>query len=71
MAGGIGIWLYDAQTGEELNLFIGHTNKNDIAQDISFNPDGQLLASGGYDTIRLWNVSIGTILYIIPNYPDL
>jgi WD40 repeat protein len=60
VAGGIGIWLYDTQTGEELNLIKEHTYG---VSCVSFNPDGQLLASGGYDTIRLWNVRTGTIIH--------
>lgn len=61
MASGAGIWIYDTQTGEELNLFVGHTNKDDIATDISFSPDGLLLASvGGEDkNIRIWNTTTG------------
>ena len=36
----IGIWLYDAQTGEELSLLPGDVS------DVAFSPDGQTLASG-------------------------
>ncbi|MDE0011928.1 MAG: hypothetical protein OXU36_12315, partial [Candidatus Poribacteria bacterium] len=37
VAGTIGIWLYDAQTGEELNLLIGHTGP---VGSVAFSPDG-------------------------------
>ena len=56
----IGTWIYDAQTGKELNLCTGHT---DVVSSIAFSPDGQTLATGGgYDdkTVRLWDVNTGT-----------
>ena len=57
VAGSIGIWLYDAQTGQELDLFVGHTDR---VLSVSFSPDGQTLASGSWDeTVRLWDVSSG------------
>ncbi len=61
VASGAGIWIYNSQTGEELNLLMGHTNYKDIATKISFSPDGLLLASvGGEDkNIRIWNTATG------------
>ena len=37
VAGSIGIWLYDAQTGEALDLLTGHTDR---VLSVSFSPDG-------------------------------
>ena len=57
VASTIGIWLYDAQTGEALKLLTGHT---DSVRAICFNRDGSTLASGSHDaTIRLWDVRTG------------
>ena len=55
VASSIGIWIYDAQTGEELSLITGHTDR---VGSVSFSPDGETLASGSFDsTVRLWDVS--------------
>ena len=57
VASAIGIWLYDAETGEALNLLTGHTK---WVNSVVFSPDGQTLASGSYDTtVRLWDVETG------------
>ena len=46
VAGSLGIWIYDATTGEALDLFTGHT---DDVESVSFSPDGRTLASGSFD----------------------
>ena len=57
VASSIGVWIYDAETGEELNLLTGHTSK---VLCVAFSPNGNTLASGNEDkTIRLWNVNTG------------
>ena len=57
VAGGIGIWLYDTQTGEALDLLTGHTS---LVYSVSFSPDGQSLASGSRNgTVRIWDVNTG------------
>ena len=54
VAGSIGIWIYDAETGEELDLLTGHAG---TVYSVAFSPDGNTLATGSRDgTILLWNV---------------
>ena len=76
VASNIGIWIYDAQTGKELNLFTGHGQEegsfppggNGVSGvysvlSVSFSPDGKTLASAGVDgSIRLWDVRTGDTL---------
>ena len=59
VASSIGIWLYDAQTYQEVGLLTGHTAK---VTGVAFSLDGETLASGGGwpdNTIRLWDAVTG------------
>ena len=64
----LGIWLYDARTGAEVALFQGHTYG---VMSVSFSPDGQTVASGGWDdTVRLWDVSSGQPIAVLRGHTD-
>ena len=55
IAGGTGIWLYDATDMTEVGLLQGH---NSPVGSVDFSPDSKLLVSTGWmdKTIRIWNV---------------
>ena len=54
VASSIGIWLYDAHSGKELDLLTGHTDK---VLNVAFNLNGNILASGSDDgSIHLWDI---------------
>ena len=54
VASSIGIWIYDAHTGEELNLLLAHKGS---VSSITYFRDAPILASGGRDgTLRLWDM---------------
>ena len=56
----IGIWLYNANTGDPLALLTGHTKPVTV---IAFSPNGDKLVSGSYDgTLRLWNPHTAELL---------
>ena len=58
VAGGIGIWLYDASTGAEVALLTGHTGG---VYSVAFSPDGTTIATENSDnTVRLWDVPTAT-----------
>ena len=59
VASSINIWIYDAQTGEELALLIGH---QDEVRRVMFSPDSTTLASGSWGgTVHLWDVATATL----------
>lgn len=55
VASSIGIWIYDVETGETLDLLVGH---NDVVHSIAFSPDGETVISGSPDgTVLLWELT--------------
>ncbi|MCY4567163.1 MAG: T9SS type A sorting domain-containing protein [Candidatus Poribacteria bacterium] len=59
VASSIGVWIYDAQTGQELDLLPGS------AYDVAFSPDGQTQASADGGEIRLWDVNTGRHIHTL------
>ena len=56
------IRLWDIDTGKQLALLTGHTDRVDV---VTISPDGRILASSDANgTIRLWNANIGHPLTI-------
>ncbi|MYI94302.1 hypothetical protein F4083_08270 [Candidatus Poribacteria bacterium] len=61
-----GIWIYDAATLEELDIYTGHT---DWVGSVAFSPDGNTLASGSSDrTVRLWDANTGEHLQTLERH---
>ena len=60
VATSMGVWLYDAETFDELALLTGHTEEVTV---VAFSPDGKKLASvSGFHfpgTLKLWDVETG------------
>ena len=57
VASGVGIWLYDATTHQEVALLTDHTG---LVNRLAFSPDGHTFASGDRNgTIILWDRSTG------------
>ena len=53
VASSIGIWIYDAQTHQEIDLL---TERSEVVWSVAFSPDGQTLAAGNNGTVKLWDV---------------
>jgi WD40 repeat protein/predicted DNA-binding protein YlxM (UPF0122 family) len=66
----IGIWLYDAKTGKEIDTFPG------ICQSIAFSPDGRFIASSGGkfgfhgEGLQLWKTATGQKAALIDGPPS-
>ena len=72
VATSIGIWIYDSQTGREVDILQGHTRE---ITGIAYAPDGRTLASSSAgedyliladDTLILWDTVSGTRKATLP-----
>ena len=54
----LGVWLYNARTGDEVALLKGDWRWNSVTS-VSFSPDGQTLAGGSGMTVILWEAETG------------
>ncbi|RKU28057.1 hypothetical protein C6497_10005 [Candidatus Poribacteria bacterium] len=62
VATGIGLWLYDTNSTDELALLMPHTSRITC---LSFSPDGETIVTGSEDAIvRLWDVKTQTLKQI-------
>ena len=73
----IGLWLFDANSGEELALLTGYTNEDfkgytgnaSHYSTVSFSQDGKLLVSPGWDgKVRVWDVPNRKLISTIRGY---
>lgn len=66
----IGIWMYDAHTGEELSLIAVLPGEGRDVTAMAFSPDGKTLASGEAGGVgRLWDVTTGKPIVTFKEVP--
>ncbi len=66
VASTIGIWIYDARSGEALKLL---TVPMESVRSIAFSPDGQSLAGGSSDgRLQLWEVRTGALMLTLKGH---
>ncbi len=65
----IGVWIYDAQTGEELDLIAG--GHPDRVYAAAYSPDSKTIATAGQDkTVRIWDAHTGQHLRTLIGHKD-
>ena len=66
-ASGVGVWLYDGYTGEELKLLPANL---DYYSNLAFSPDGNTVACSIYHEVYLWDVHNGDLKLTISAHND-
>ena len=65
----IGVWIYNAQTGKELDLITGGHKDRFITA--AYSPDDKTIATVGEDkTVRLWDAYTGQLLKTLKGHKD-
>ncbi|MCY3742723.1 MAG: T9SS type A sorting domain-containing protein [Candidatus Poribacteria bacterium] len=59
VAGSAGIWIYDTQTGIEIDRLTTDTSDLDWIKSVAYSPDGGTLASSTSHKVYLWDTGTG------------
>ena len=63
----IGIWIYDAQTGEVVSLF----TQTQIGEEaLTFSPDASIVATSHGNSIYVWDTFTGNAFAMLEEHPD-
>ncbi|MDE0016335.1 MAG: hypothetical protein OXU51_09125, partial [Candidatus Poribacteria bacterium] len=67
VASSIGVWFYDTNTYQEIELLTGDTS---WVWRVAFSPDGNTIASAGWGDTILWDVPTGTLKSTLTGHTD-